>query len=108
MKVTPQTRRQHYIIPLIYLAFQYFGIERTVTPETRPQHYIIPLIYLAFQYFGIDVPVTPETRRQHYSTYVAFQYLVPYLMKVTPETRRQHYIIPLIYLAFQYFGIERT
>ena len=29
-------------------------------------------------------------------------------MKVTPETRRQHYSIPLIYLAFQYFGIERT
>jgi hypothetical protein len=29
-------------------------------------------------------------------------------MKVTPETRRQHYIIPLIYLAFQYFGIVRT
>ena len=28
-------------------------------------------------------------------------------MKVTPETRRQHYIIPLIYLAFQYFGFER-
>ena len=27
-------------------------------------------------------------------------------MKVTPETRRQHYIRPLIYLAFQYFGIE--
>jgi hypothetical protein len=30
------------------------------------------------------------------------------VMKVTPETRRQHYIRPLIYLAFQYFGIERT
>jgi hypothetical protein len=29
-------------------------------------------------------------------------------MKVTPETRRQHYIRPLIYLAFQYFRIERT
>ena len=29
MKVTPQTRRQHYIRPLIYLAFQYYGIERT-------------------------------------------------------------------------------
>ena len=29
-------------------------------------------------------------------------------MKVTPETRRQHYIRPLIYLAFQYFGIDRT
>ena len=29
-------------------------------------------------------------------------------MKVTPETSRQHYSIPLIYLAFQYFGIERT
>ena len=28
-------------------------------------------------------------------------------MKVTPETRRQHYIRPLIYLAFQYFGIQR-
>jgi hypothetical protein len=25
MKVTPQTRRQHYIRPLIYEAFQYFG-----------------------------------------------------------------------------------
>ena len=29
-------------------------------------------------------------------------------MKVTPETRRQHYLKPLIYLAFQYYGIERT
>jgi hypothetical protein len=32
-------------------------------------------------------------------------------MKVTPETRRQPYIRPLVYLiyvAFQYFGIERT
>ena len=29
MKVTPQTRRQHYIRPLIYVAFQYFGIEST-------------------------------------------------------------------------------
>jgi hypothetical protein len=29
MKVTPQARRQHYIRPLIYVAFQYFGIERT-------------------------------------------------------------------------------
>ena len=29
MKVTPQTRRQHYIRPLIYVAFQYFGVERT-------------------------------------------------------------------------------
>jgi hypothetical protein len=29
MKVTPQTRRQHYIRPLIYVAFQYYGIERT-------------------------------------------------------------------------------
>ena len=28
-------------------------------------------------------------------------------MQVTPETRRQHYIRPLIYVAFQYFGIER-
>ena len=59
--------------------------------------------------------VTPETRRQHYIRnslsficgFPIFQYC-PYLMKVTPETRRQHYIIPLIYLAFQYFGIERT
>ena len=29
-------------------------------------------------------------------------------MKVTPETRRQHYIRALIYLAFQYFSIDRT
>ena len=29
MKVTPQTRRQHYNRPLTYVAFQYFGIERT-------------------------------------------------------------------------------
>jgi hypothetical protein len=28
MKVTPETRRQHYIRPLIYLAFHYFGIQR--------------------------------------------------------------------------------
>ena len=55
MKVTPETRRQHYIIPLIYLAFQYFrAYLMKVTPETRRQHYIIPLIYLAFQYFGIE------------------------------------------------------
>ena len=29
MKVTPETHRQHYIRPSIYLAFQYFGIECT-------------------------------------------------------------------------------
>ena len=29
MKVTPETRRQHYIRALIYLAFQYFSIYRT-------------------------------------------------------------------------------
>jgi hypothetical protein len=29
MKVTPQRRRQQYIRPLIYVAFQYFGIDRT-------------------------------------------------------------------------------
>ena len=53
MKVTPQTRRQHYIRPLT--GFPIFSIERLkVTPETRRQHYIRPLIYLAFQYFGIE------------------------------------------------------
>jgi hypothetical protein len=29
MKVTPQKRRQHYIRPLTYVAFQYFSIDRT-------------------------------------------------------------------------------
>ena len=29
MKVTPQTRRQHYIRPLTYVAFQYFSSDRT-------------------------------------------------------------------------------
>ena len=29
MKVTPETRRQHYIRALTYVAFQYFSIDRT-------------------------------------------------------------------------------
>ena len=44
MKVTPETRRQHYIIPLIYLAFQYFGI--TVPDEGYSRNAFSTTLYL--------------------------------------------------------------